>query len=91
MPSFLFRVRHVSADAGSGERSQECLAAWGGTHRLGVGGAVEQRASDVAFEAAELADKSGLVGAEMIGGGVDGTEGHRDLEGVEPVPAGEPT
>ncbi len=80
--SFLLRVRHVSADFGSGECPQECLAAWGGTHRLGVGSSVEQRGSDVAFEAAELADKRGLISAEMIGGGVDGREGHRHLEAV---------
>jgi len=43
--------------------------------------------ADVAFEAPELVDERGLVGADMGGGGFDGGEGHGGLEAAQPVPA----
>ncbi len=44
-------------------------------------------AADVAFEPPELVDERGLVSAEVDGGGLDGREGHGDLEAAQPVPA----
>jgi hypothetical protein len=76
-------------DAGLVEVGQEGGSPGGGAHRLLGCGAVEQLGADVAFEASELSDQGGLVGSEVIGGLLDGGEGHGGPEPVQSLTAAE--
>lgn len=80
-------------EAGVCVGGEEFGAALGGVLRLAGGGsAVEERGSDVAFEALELLDDRGVADAEGAGCFCDRGVGHGDGEAAEPFgscPSGE--